>query len=85
VVLMDAVRGIRRELTISMNEPLEYLGYKIYQQAYRSLPGRPEISIFAVGLNPGIPVTYAGAVVLVSGVVTMILMQASKKRKAGKK
>lgn len=80
VTMIDAMRGHERDLTISMNEPLEYRGYKIYQSAYRDgVPGQPEISIFSVGKDPGIPLQYTGSAVMVIGIVTMILLQRRKK------
>ena len=56
-----------------MNEPLEYRGFKIYQSGYQmpEEPGQPEVSIFSVGQDPGVPFQYAGTIIMVGGVITM--------------
>jgi len=84
VELIDAERGIRKKATISMNEPLAYRGYKVFQSAYHEQPGQPDVSIFSVGRDPGIPLNYVGAATLVSGIIVMILMQAVRRKKKGK-
>lgn len=70
VVLMDETEGVRKNITISMNEPLEYKGFKVYQSGY-NLDGDKEVSIFSVGKNPGIPYQYAGTIIMVIGISTM--------------
>lgn len=75
VVLHDPERGIEREVTISMNEPLEHRGYKIYQSAYKIVEGQPEISVFSVARDPGIPLKYGGSLVMIAGIVTMFSMR----------
>lgn len=71
VILKDPRSGFVKETTVSMNQPLEYQGFKIYQAGYDQKPGQPELSIFSVGRDPGIPIKYAGALVMVLGVVLM--------------
>lgn len=83
VVLKDDTRGIVRDHHISMNEPLEHQGFKIYQAAYSLEPGQPEISIFSVGRDPGVPVKYAGAIILITGTVIIFSQRKFKKRKQG--
>lgn len=80
VELIDMMRGERRNVTISMNEPLDYRGYKFYQSSFKSVPGQTEISVLSVGHDPGIPVKYAGAVIMVVGIIVMILMKKNAKR-----
>lgn len=95
VVLEDAARGLSRATLISMNEPLEHRGFKIYQSGYQlgraadggpDLPARSvgsgqlgqneaDISVFAVGRDPGIPVKYTGSVVMILGIVIMFYMK----------
>lgn len=61
-----------KETIISMNKPLEYKGYKIYQAAYQEgVEGEPTVSVFAVGKDPGVPVKYAGAIVMIMGITLM--------------
>ncbi|MFQ5729689.1 MAG: cytochrome c biogenesis protein ResB [Waddliaceae bacterium] len=75
VVLMDAMHGVSKEAHISMNEPLDYRGFKIYQSGYLQVPGEPEVSIFAVSRDPGILVTYAGSIVMILGIIVMIVLK----------
>jgi hypothetical protein len=71
VTLKDDSRGISKDANISMNKPLVYRGFRIYQSGYSLPEGEPEISIFSVGKDPGVPVKYLGAIVMVSGIITM--------------
>ncbi len=71
VTLKDDSRGVVRDATISMNNPLVYRGYRIYQSGYSQEQGSPEVSIFAVGRDPGVPVKYLGALIMVGGIITM--------------
>jgi len=71
VVLLDPDKQIERDINISMNEPLDYQGYKIYQSGYQLAqePGEKDISVFSVGNDPGIPLKYSGSIVLILGTV----------------
>lgn len=71
VQLQDELRGVKKDATISMNKPLIYRGYRIYQSGYSQPEGEPEISIFSVGKDPGVPLKYAGAIVMIAGIITM--------------
>jgi len=75
VLLEDTERGVSRETMISMNKPLSYRGFKIYQAAYQMNEGEPDISVFQVGRDPGIPVKYTGSMVMILGIVTMFYMK----------
>ncbi len=76
VTLKDDARGIVKDTTISMNQPLVHRGFKIYQSGYSLTEGQPEISIFAVGRDPGVPWKYAGTLVMVAGILTMYYSRA---------
>ena len=71
VTLRDDLRGVVKEAKISMNEPLVYRGYKVYQSGYSLENGAPEVSIFSVGRDPGIPLKYAGTIIMVIGIILM--------------
>ena len=71
VVLIDDSRGVVRDVTISMNEPLIYRGYRIYQSGYTLAPGQPDVSIFSVGRDPGVPLHYVGTLVMIGGILIM--------------
>ena len=71
VVLKDDSRGVVIPATVSMNKPLVYHGFRIYQSGYSLPESGPEVSIFSVGKDPGVPLKYLGAIVMVIGVSTM--------------
>ncbi len=75
VTLKDASRGIRRDQIIQMNEPLKHRGFKVYQSAYHIEPGEPNISIFTVARDPGNPMKYSGAVIMVSGILMLFYIK----------
>jgi hypothetical protein len=50
---------------------LVYRGFKVFQSGYQETEGEPEVSIFTVAKDPGIPVKYSGAVVLIVGILLM--------------
>ncbi len=69
VVLTDPMRGMVKETTISMNEPLSYNGYKIYQSGYNVSGNGPKVSVFSVAKDPGIFLKYSGTIVMVLGII----------------
>ncbi len=75
VTLKDSGRGIVKETTISMNKPLNYRGFHIYQSGYQLGEGAPEVSVFSVGRDPGIPWKYTGTIVMVLGISLMFYMK----------
>ena len=75
VTLKDDIRGIQKDVTISMNKPLIYRGYRIYQSGYSQAEGQSDTSVFAIGRDPGVPVKYLGAIVMVTGMIIMFSMR----------
>ena len=67
VVLTDTQRKLTLERTISMNRPLEYDGYKIFQTSYMRDQNGLNGSVFTVAKNPGIPWIYLGSIVAFLG------------------
>ncbi|MBF0593631.1 MAG: cytochrome c biogenesis protein ResB [Candidatus Omnitrophica bacterium] len=67
VSLKDPKQGITLERTISMNHPLEYNGYKIFQSSYFSDPQFGQASVFTVARNPGIPWIYISSLFALIG------------------
>ena len=85
VVLKDFARGTALEKTISMNQPLEYKGFKIYQAGYSNVsasaitsqPAEQKYnSVFAIGRDPGVPIKYTGALIMVIGILLMFYTRA---------
>ena len=53
-----------------MNEPLQHLGFTLYQSSYQETP-QGYLSIFSVGKDPGRPAKYFGSILLVLGIIIM--------------
>jgi len=76
VVMKDNSEGIYKEQLISMNEPLIYNGLRVYQSGYQLGKGdEPTISIFTVSRDPGIPIKYAGSIILIIGITTIFFIR----------
>ena len=88
-VVVTAGPGARAEHRISMNEPLQQGGFKVYQTSYRPLldpqtfepvvdrEGRPlSVSGLTLARDPGLWFKYAGSGLLVLGIATMFGMRA---------
>ncbi len=80
VVVKDFTHGKSFEQTISMNKPLVYRGFHIYQAGYQQNPDGTEASVFAVARDPGIPMKYAGAAIMVFGILLMFYTRAYSSR-----
>ncbi len=58
---------------ISMNHPLKFHGYKIFQSSFQR--GERETSIFSVARDPGVPVVYTGFLILVLGLIVIFFLK----------
>lgn len=72
-----------RDAVITMNQPLEHRGFKVYQERYARLPGEWDdggkpvsTSRFAVARDPGLPFKYVGSTMLALGIACMYYMKA---------
>ncbi len=61
----------QKDVTISMNEPLEMGVYTIYQASYEEGDPRPVTSIFAVNQDPGRECKYLGSFLIVLGSILL--------------
>ena len=68
----DAERGTFETL-ISMNHPLHHRGYIFFQSSF--VEGRPMMSIFSVARAPGLPLVYAGVVLIGTGIIWMFYVK----------
>jgi len=84
VQVIDEKEGENFPFHIYMNHPLEYKGYKFFQSSYLQNPGEPEISIFSVNRDPGIPFIYGGSIILVTGIAILFFGRRSGREKKGK-
>jgi len=67
VIFKDLIKGVTLERTISMNRPLEYDGFKIFQTSYMRDQSGVNGSVFTVAKNPGIPWIYLGSIIALLG------------------
>lgn len=73
VELTDPERGLTLKRKISMNNPLKYRGYSLFQSSY--VPGEVETTILSVRNDPGTPLVYGGCLIVVLGVVAMFRLR----------
>jgi hypothetical protein len=89
VQLTDKDKNINgQDCMITMNEPLDHRGYKVYQSNYQPIKlspvgdrpvnrGRPvNVSGFTVGRDPGLWLKYLGSSMLALGIACMFYMKA---------
>lgn len=75
------VDDIVKDHKISMNEPLKYNGFTIYQASYSIEPGKPPVSVFSVNRDPGRFIKYLGSIILSFGIVIFTFMRSSLYRR----
>jgi hypothetical protein len=73
VELTDPQRGIILMRKISMNNPLRYRGFSVYQSSY--IPGPTETTVLSVRSDPGTPCVYAGFLIVIVGIASMFLLR----------
>jgi ABC-type transport system involved in cytochrome c biogenesis permease subunit len=61
VRLLDPNRGVDREVTIRMNEPLRYAGETFYQQSF--IPGNDRMTVLQIVRNPGWVMPYVACAI----------------------
>ena len=71
VIVEDAAAPRQDAALISMNEPLKYGGYTLYQASYSLRGNQPPVSIFSVNYDPGRMVKYAGSLIMCLGIMVM--------------
>jgi len=73
VELSDPVRDLEETREISMNEPLIYGRYTVYQSSFQEVPGGGAVSIFSVAHDPGLKLKYAGSLLIIFGSAMMFI------------
>ncbi len=66
------------EVEISMNTPLEAMGYTLYQSSYVPEMPRPTTSILSVNQDPGRPLKYWGSILIVLGAFLLFAVKTWK-------
>jgi cytochrome c biogenesis protein ResB len=79
VVVTSPERQFDRQ--ISMNHPLKFQGYKIFQSSFQR--GEKETSIFSVANDPGVPVVYTGFLILILGFILIFFVKPYLVRASG--
>jgi hypothetical protein len=67
VTLYDGTENLTMSRTISMNKPLDYKGFRIFQSSFIQDQGKGEASVFTVAKNPGITLIYVSSFVIFVG------------------
>lgn len=72
--------GLSTEVTISMNEPLKFMGYTIYQASYQEdeVTGEPISSVFSINRDPGRWLKYLGSLIFSLGTVWLFYQRRKK-------
>ncbi len=74
VELSDPERGLTFKKKISMNNPLKYRGFSLFQSSY--VPGPVETTVLSVRNDPGTPLVYTGFLIVLAGVITLFTSRA---------
>lgn len=69
VTLTDPARDVTIHRIISLNNPLKYRGYSLFQASF--IDGPTETTVLAVRNDPGVPLVYLGFLIVVGGVVAL--------------
>lgn len=69
VELTDPERGVSMKKKISMNNPLKHRGYSMFQSSF--VQGPVETTVLSVRNDPGVPLVYAGFLIVLAGVVLL--------------
>ncbi|MBK9322739.1 MAG: cytochrome c biogenesis protein ResB [Bdellovibrionaceae bacterium] len=70
------------EHEISMNEPLKYKGFTIYQASFEDDPktGQPLASVFSVNQDPGRWIKYLGSLIMSIGIILLFYFKQKAKK-----
>lgn len=69
------VNGAGSPILISMNEPLKYSGFTLYQSSYEMGQGVATASVLSVNRDPGRAIKYIGSLVLCLGIILFSFMR----------
>lgn len=78
---VEAVNPTSRiEQVISMNEPMKFMGYTIYQASFQEdeRSGQPMASVFSINQDPGRWVKYIGCLIFSLGIIWLFYQRRKK-------
>ena len=78
VTVLDPVRGKKQGRVVSMNRPVKFGGYTIFQSSY--YPDEKG-SILSVSRDPGLPIVFVGYVVMMVGMVWVLVQRMQERRR----
>ncbi|MEK2688440.1 cytochrome c biogenesis protein ResB [Bdellovibrio sp. GT3] len=71
-----------KDVVISMNEPLQYEGFSIYQAGFDPLPNSSQFaSILSVNRDPGRPLKYLGSLIMTLGILLLFYFRKQYRQK----
>ena len=76
--------GGEQSRLVSMNNPTTHGGYTFYQSGYREEGGR-SISFLSVARDPGLPIVFAGYVMIMVGTTIVLITRMVSRRLAAKR
>lgn len=71
---------LQAEKVISMNEPMKFMGYTIYQASFQEdeQTGQPVASVFSINQDPGRWIKYIGCLIFSLGIVWLFYQRRKK-------
>jgi len=78
ITINDRARGGAQTRVVSMNHPVKYGGWTLYQSSYRE--GRRMASFLSVSRDPGQPIVFAGYVMLMIGMTWVLVNRVAMHR-----
>jgi hypothetical protein len=82
VSITDANTGREQNSIISMNQPVTYGGFLLFQSSYRQ-EGGTSASTLGVAWDPGQPIVFLGYVTTLVGMVVVLITRMRQRRRAG--
>ncbi len=82
VTVRDPQSGRWFPYAIEMNRELSFRGWRLFQSSYQRTP-QGEMTILSVSRDPGQPIVFAGYVLLVGGMTTVLATRIRQRRRLG--
>jgi cytochrome c biogenesis protein ResB len=80
VTITDATTGREQARIISMNNPTKYAGYSLFQSSY-NLAGGQRTSYLSVSRDPGLPIVFAGYIIVMVGLIVVVVTRLVDRRR----
>lgn len=80
ITVVDPTTGGSQSRVVSMNHPVKFGGYSLYQSSYRQTSGR-SVSFLSVARDPGKPIVFAGYIATMIGMVWVLGIRIADRRR----